>query len=235
MKKIHKIITLIILMVASLLANAVTPTVTLGDPTQNGGQYSAAALASNFSAVAYPIPVVVTNLTSNILSFPDIGLSLGRSDVVPAKSAITIIQNADQMQAFGNYTDWLAGAWGAAALINVTQYVGINPVALPPIDEMLTTKAPSVVTASTYTVTAQDSSLIFNTSATHTLTLPSAVAWPGRILVLKNIAAYAINSATSNVAPVTSVTAGTAIIAATAGKVVKLQSDGTIWQVMLAN
>ena len=235
MKKIHKIITLIILMVASLLANAVTPTVTLGDPTQNGGQYSAAALANNFSAVAYPIPVVVTNLTSNILSFPDIGLSLGKSDVVPVKSAITIIQNADQMQAFGNYTDWLAGAWGEAALINVTQYVGINPVALPPIDEILTTNAPSVVTASTYTVTAQDSSLIFNTSDTHTLTLPSAVAWPGRILVLKNIAAYAINSATSNVAPVTSVTAGTAIIAATAGKVVKLQSDGTIWQVMLAN
>jgi len=97
------------------------------------------------------------------------------------------------------------------------------------------TAAPVTVTASTYTVGANESDIIFNTSTTHTLTLPSASANPGRFLFVKTIAAFAVNSASSNVCPISSATPGTAILAATAGKWATLKSDGTNWIVMAAN
>lgn len=95
--------------------------------------------------------------------------------------------------------------------------------------------APATKTGTTYTVVAADASLIFNTSATHTLTLPAAASFSGRWLYLKNIAAFAINSASSNVVPQAGGAAGTGILAATAGKWAALQSDGTNWQIMMSN
>lgn len=97
------------------------------------------------------------------------------------------------------------------------------------------TKAPVSTTASAYTVALTDASILFVTTATHTLTLPAAASFPGRQLSLKNLAAFAINSASSNVVPLASVSAGTAILAATAGKWATLQSDGTNWQIMAGN
>lgn len=99
----------------------------------------------------------------------------------------------------------------------------------------LSSAAPATKTAATYTVLATDTSLIFNTSATHTLTLPAAASFSGRWLYLKNIAAFAINSASSNVVPQAGGAAGTGILAATAGKWAALQSDGTSWQIMMSN
>ncbi len=81
----------------------------------------------------------------------------------------------------------------------------------------------------------QDCSLIMNASGTYTLTLLSASTYTGRILYIKNIAAQTVNSASSNVVPVAGGAAGTAILAATAGKWAVLQSDGTNWQIMAAN
>jgi hypothetical protein len=90
----------------------------------------------------------------------------------------------------------------------------------------------STVTAATYIVGANDSVLIFNGGASITVTLPSASANPGRTLVFKNIAAFAVVSASSNVVPLAGGAAGTAILAATAGSFATLQSDGTNWQIM---
>jgi hypothetical protein len=92
----------------------------------------------------------------------------------------------------------------------------------------------AAITASTYSAGATETSLIFNTTATCTLTLPAASTYPGRILFLKTIAAFAINSASSNVAPLGSATLGTAILAATVGKFAMLQSNGTSWTIMMA-
>lgn len=97
------------------------------------------------------------------------------------------------------------------------------------------TTAPSIQTGASYTVSATDAAIIFNPSGTVTLTLPSAAANPGRMLQLKLIAAFAVNSASSNVVPLVGGAAGTAILAATAGKWALLQSDGTNWQLMAAN
>lgn len=94
--------------------------------------------------------------------------------------------------------------------------------------------APTVVSAATYTV-AGDSGVIANFAGTVTLTLPAAGTFPGRALLVKTIQAQAVVSDASNVVPLAGGAAGTAILAATAGKWATLQSDGSAWQIMAAN
>lgn len=87
--------------------------------------------------------------------------------------------------------------------------------------------------ASTYSVAATDWSIIFGAACT--VTLPAASSFTGRVLNVKNTVAGALTSASSNVVPLAGGTAGTAILAATAGKWALLQSDGTNWVIMQAN
>lgn len=93
---------------------------------------------------------------------------------------------------------------------------------------------PAIITATTYSATINDTVLIFNTTAACTLTLPSAVTYPGKTIMMKQIAAFAVTSASSNVTPLTSTTAGTAILSG-AGKFAYLVSNGTNWVVMMSN
>lgn len=86
-----------------------------------------------------------------------------------------------------------------------------------------------------YSLVTADCSLIFNGAGSITLTLQAAASFPGRILYVKTIAAQTVVSATSNVVPRTTATAGTAILAAAAGTWATLQSDGTNWVVMAGN
>ena len=99
----------------------------------------------------------------------------------------------------------------------------------------LITKAPVTVTATTYTINDGDSSIICNPSGALTLTLPAASSYSGRWLHLKNIQNLTVTSASSNVVAINSATAGTAILAGTAGKWCTLQSDGTNWVIMASN
>lgn len=93
---------------------------------------------------------------------------------------------------------------------------------------------PVSVGAATYTVAATDTDLIFSVGCT--VTLPSAASFKGRELWMKTIAAVAIISNASNVKPIGTNTAGTAILSsAAAGKFARLVSDGTNWVVMAAN
>lgn len=80
-----------------------------------------------------------------------------------------------------------------------------------------------------------DSALIINASGSYTLTLLSAATYTGRWLRIKSIAAQTIVSASSNVVPIDTATAGTAILSATAGKWAILQSNGTNWVIMASN
>lgn len=101
----------------------------------------------------------------------------------------------------------------------------------------LSVAAPTTKTAN-YTVdsgTAKDFSVIFNGAGSLTVTLPTASSWPGRVIRVKTVAAQTVVSASSNVVPLTGGAAGTAILAATAGKWAELQSDGTNWIVMAGN
>lgn len=70
-------------------------------------------------------------------------------------------------------------------------------------------------------------------SANVTVTFPSASASTGRVVWIKNLSGtYTVISASSNVKPINSGTAGTAILAATAGAWAMLVCDGTDWVVM---
>jgi hypothetical protein len=111
------------------------------------------------------------------------------------------------------------GATVVAAVAN-TDYV--------PISTVLTKTAD-------YTITGTDTWIINNKPTTAlTLTFPAASSWPGRYITVKNMQALAVNSASSNIVPIDSTTAGTAILLGVVGNWATLVSDGTNWIIMQA-
>lgn len=100
----------------------------------------------------------------------------------------------------------------------------------PRVDQ-LTRGAPVTKTAA-FSVAATENWLICNGAASITVTLPAASDIPGREIMLKNIAAFTVVSATANVVPLAGGAAGTAILPATAGTSATLVSDGTNWIIM---
>lgn len=90
-----------------------------------------------------------------------------------------------------------------------------------------------VTKTTNFTVAATENWLIMNGTATITITLPTASSFTGRELMIKNIAAYTVISASSNVKPIDTNTAATAILPATAGSWCTLVSDGTNWVTMM--
>ena len=68
--------------------------------------------------------------------------------------------------------------------------------------------------------------------STCTVTLPAASSWSGRTLTFKNMQAQTLVSASSNVVPIDSTTAGTAILLAVVGNWATMVSDGTNWVIM---
>jgi len=94
--------------------------------------------------------------------------------------------------------------------------------------------APVTKTGS-FTLAVTENWVICNGTASITVTLPTASAWTGREVMLKTIAAFTVVSASSNVVPLAGGAAGTAILAATAGRYVTLVSNGTNWIIMQAN
>jgi hypothetical protein len=92
--------------------------------------------------------------------------------------------------------------------------------------------APVTKTAD-FTVADNETWLINNKSgSTCTVTLPTASAWTGRTLTFKNMQAQTLVSASSNVAPIDSTVAGTAILLAVVGNWATMVSDGTNWVIM---
>ena len=92
-----------------------------------------------------------------------------------------------------------------------------------------------VTKTSSFTLGANENEVICNGSGSITVTLPAASSWVGRKVRIKTRAAFTVISASSNVKPLDTDTAGTAILAATAGKWAELVSDGAHWIVMAGN
>lgn len=130
-----------------------------------------------------------------------------------------------------------------AAIISPEQNVGIgrNPNTRSSggnleVNGNLATGTPITLTGiTTRTVGDSESSFIIACSATLTLTLPNAATFPGRWIYLVNQAAFTVVSNASNVIPLAGGAAGTAILAAAAGKFAWLQSNGSTWSIMAAN
>lgn len=158
-----------------------------------------------------------------------------------------IIQTAEAwgVGAQGTLMDWYTTGIGSTSLtlrmrlqasggltIGGTADYGTGNIAAPA--GGLSTAPPTTKT-SNYSMTTADSSLIFNGAGSLTLTLLAASSYSGRWLLVKTIAAQTVVSASSNVVPLAGGAAGTAILAATAGKWAWLQSDGTNWVIMASN
>jgi hypothetical protein len=97
--------------------------------------------------------------------------------------------------------------------------------------------APSAVVTKTadFSLTDTENWVINNkTGSTCTVTLPAASSWSGRYVTFKNMQAQTLVSASSNVVPIDSTTAGTAILLGVVGNWATLVSDGTNWIIMQA-
>lgn len=117
------------------------------------------------------------------------------------------------------------GVYRGVTLDNPTLNGGVAKV------DTFLSNAPVTKTAS-FTVGVAENEIVCNGAASITVTLPAAASWPGRVIHIKTIAAQTVVSASSNVLPINSATAGTAILAATAGSWARLVSNGTNWVVM---
>ena len=91
--------------------------------------------------------------------------------------------------------------------------------------------APVTKTAS-FSLADTENFVVCNGAGSITVTFPTASASTGRVVWIKTIAAQTVVSASSNVKPINSNTAGTAILAGTAGAWAMLVCDGTDWVVM---
>jgi hypothetical protein len=91
--------------------------------------------------------------------------------------------------------------------------------------------APVTKTAS-FTLADVENFVVCNGAGSITVTFPTASANSGRVVWIKTIAAQTVVSASSNVKPIGSNTAATAILAASAGAWAMLVCDGTDWIVM---
>ena len=155
-------------------------------------------------------------------------------------SAVTAGKTAYGFYSSVNTASGGGTAYGFYAAGTANNYFGGNvgisrtPTTNLDVNGSIAFRAPSLTNAATYTVATTDVSLRFTTTAC-TVTLPAAASFTGRVLYLNNVTAIAVTSASSNVIPLGSNTAGTAILAATAGKFAMIQSDGTNWITMMAN
>ena len=92
--------------------------------------------------------------------------------------------------------------------------------------------APVTKTAN-FTLADTENWLINNkTGSACVVTLPAASSWVGREVTIKNMQAQLVNSASSNVAPINSTSAGTAILLPVIGNWATMVSDGTNWVIM---
>lgn len=92
-----------------------------------------------------------------------------------------------------------------------------------------------IVTAAAYTVDLAEESVIANRAGIVTLTLPPAAISIGRQIQLRTITANTVVSNAANIIPLAGGAAGTAILAAVAGRWASVRSDGANWQIMAAN
>ena len=122
-------------------------------------------------------------------------------------------------------------------VISPGNYVGIgrtsNLAVKLDVDGALALSATTSTSASTFAVQPDHNAI--RCAATCQLSLPFPVSCPGRLITICNVGAFAVTNFNSDVLPLGSATAGTAILAATSGKFAQLQSNGTNWVTLMAN
>jgi hypothetical protein len=123
--------------------------------------------------------------------------------------------------------------FGALVTNDLIQYNGTYWTNVTPASVIASSGGAPITKTADFTVANGETWFINNKSgSTCTVTLPAASSWTGRTLTFKNMQAQTLVSASSNVVPIDSTTAGTAILLAVVGNWATMVSDGTNWVIM---
>src|SRR5258708_17539990 len=199
---------------------------------QNNSSHGAGGFAF---VVSFAKTAIVTGNKANGWGVSATGSGLSISNCTNYICDGNILSNENVAHSNGGFNISGAGIWGGG---NVTLNVAlpfVSAFGIQTLGQIIRTSIPTTVTGATYTVLATDSDIIANRAGTVTLTLESAPNIPGKRLVVRTIQAQTVVSNASNVVPLVGGAAGTAILAATAGKYAELKSDGVNWTIMQAN
>jgi hypothetical protein len=242
-----------------LVAGAQSSDITYTLPTTGGtsGQF----LSTNGSGtLSWATGATITG-TTNRIPYYNTSSSFGSSglawDNTNSRLGINVISPSATLQVggtsdnVGTYSLYITNQAGDKILnFDNSGKVGINvanPTTTLHLEGSMSRKAPvRTGVASTYTVLDTDSWIVFTANANATVTLPTASNFKGRELMLKNVGAYSVVSASSNVIAIDATlqsstpTTTTSILPATAGKWATLVSaqalDGNwYWAIMQAN
>jgi len=151
-------------------------------------------------------------------------------------SGITAIQNGGTgLSTLPTDGQLLIGNVGAYSLNTLTAGRGIAITNGPGAISIAAVFTAPITKTADYTIADTDTWIINNkTGSALTLTFPAASSWTGRYITVKNLQAQLVNSASSNIVPIDSTTAGTAILLAVVGNWATMVSDGTNWVIMQA-
>jgi hypothetical protein len=179
------------------------------NPAVTGGLTKFVPTAPNPKVI---VASVVNAATNGILFVrPTFGSALGSTD---SNVEITGLANGDLLQYDSAQQRWE----------NVTASSVVAGIATAPVTKV-----------ANFTVADNETWLINNKSgSTCVVTMPTASSWIGRSITIKNMQAQLVNSAASNIVPLDSTTAGTAILLDVVGNWATMVSDGTNWVIMQA-
>jgi hypothetical protein len=189
--------------------------------------YQSSITASGSTAVPELTHILVTGGTSTTKPTVQNGffVSSSMSDGVTNRGFVGgIIASTDRWNLYmsGTAQNYLAGNTGIGVTVPTSKLHVVGS---------FSRGAPVAKTAN-FTVVDTDNWIICAATANITATLPDASTQVGREIMLKNIAAFTVVSATANIVPLAGGTATNAILPATAGSWVTLVSNGTNWVIM---
>ena len=205
----------------------------------NGFGYTLRTLTSGTGITVTNGPGTITVANSGVLSW-----SGGTSGLTPATATTGVVTLAGTLIAGNGGTGFASYAVGDLLYANTTTTLTKLPVGTTGQVLTVTAGAPAWATPSAsapvtktadFTLADGESWVINNKSgSTCTVTLPAASSYTGRQVTFKNMQAQLLVSASSNVVPLDSTSAGTAILLDVVGNWATMVSDGTNWVIMQA-
>jgi len=162
-------------------------------------------------------------------------LTASTTHYIVAKKADGVVSNSTATTNWNNLAEYWRLYSVVTGTATITSYNDSREIGRILGGDASTTFRIPVTKTTAFTVADHEDEIIVNGSASVTATLPAAASYPGRKIRIKTRAAFTVISASSNVKPLDTDTAGTAILAATAGKWAEMVSDGTNWVIMAGN